>query len=167
MIYHTYSCLKDILIVIWAQRLLHWGHPKIQNCLKFLTHFFFFSLLLEYGSGLVTKSHLTLTIPWAIACQAPLFIGFSRQEYWNSLRFLLQRIFPTQGSILGLLHCRQILYQLSHREASIYSVVLVSGVNKWLSYIYMYMYIYIYIPFYISSVICYYKILSVVHCDIQ
>ena len=76
---------------------------------------FFFSLLLEYGSGLVTKSHLTLTIPWTIACQAPLFIGFSRQEYWNSLRFLLQRIFPTQGSILGLLHCRQILYQMSHR----------------------------------------------------
>ena len=118
MIYHTYSCLKDILTVIWAQRLLHQGHPKTQNCLKFLTLFsFFFSLLLEYGSGLVTKSHLTLTIPWTIACQAPLFIGFSRQEYWNSLHFLLQRIFPTQASILGLLHCRQILYQLSHKES--------------------------------------------------
>ena len=30
---------------------------------------------------------------------------------------LLQRIFLTQGSNLGLLHCRQILYQLSAREA--------------------------------------------------
>ena len=28
---------------------------------------------------------------------------------------LLQRIFPTQGSSPGLLHCRQILYQLSHQ----------------------------------------------------
>ena len=28
---------------------------------------------------------------------------------------LLQRIFPTQGSNPGLLHCRQILYQLSHQ----------------------------------------------------
>ena len=28
--------------------------------------------------------------------------------------FLLQGIFPTQGSNLCLLHCRQILYQLSH-----------------------------------------------------
>ena len=28
--------------------------------------------------------------------------------------FLLQRIFPTQGSKLGLLHCRQTLYHLSH-----------------------------------------------------
>ena len=29
--------------------------------------------------------------------------------------FLLQRIFPTQGSNPGLPHCRQILYQLSHK----------------------------------------------------
>ena len=29
--------------------------------------------------------------------------------------FLLQEIFPTQGSNLGLLHCRQILYWLSYR----------------------------------------------------
>ena len=29
----------------------------------------------------------------------------------------LQGIFPTQGSNLGLLHCRQTLYYLSHREA--------------------------------------------------
>ena len=28
---------------------------------------------------------------------------------------LLQRIFPTQESIQGLLHCRRILYQLSHK----------------------------------------------------
>ena len=28
---------------------------------------------------------------------------------------LLQRIFPTQGLNLGLLHCRQILYHLSHQ----------------------------------------------------
>ena len=28
---------------------------------------------------------------------------------------LLQGIFPTQGSNPGLLHCRQILYQLSHQ----------------------------------------------------
>ena len=30
--------------------------------------------------------------------------------------FLLQGIFPTQGSNLGLLHCRQILYRLSYRK---------------------------------------------------
>ena len=30
---------------------------------------------------------------------------------------LLQGIFPTQGSNPGLQHCRQILYQLSHKES--------------------------------------------------
>ena len=30
----------------------------------------------------------------------------------------LQGIFPTQGSNPGLLHCKQILYQLSHQESS-------------------------------------------------
>ena len=32
--------------------------------------------------------------------------------------FLLQGIFPTQGSNPGLLHCRWILYQQSHKEVS-------------------------------------------------
>ena len=46
-------------------------------------------------------------------------MGFSRQEYWSGSRTLLQGIFPTQGLNPGLLHCRQILYQLSHKEALI------------------------------------------------
>ena len=32
--------------------------------------------------------------------------------------FLLQGIFPTQGSNPGLLHCRQTLYHLSHQGSS-------------------------------------------------
>ena len=35
--------------------------------------------------------------PWTVACQAPLFVEFSRQEYWSGLLFPFQRIFPTQG----------------------------------------------------------------------
>ena len=26
--------------------------------------------------------------PWTVTCQAPLSVGFSRQEYWNGLSFL-------------------------------------------------------------------------------
>ena len=33
--------------------------------------------------------------------------------------FLLQRMFPSQGSNSGLPHCRKILYQLSHKGSSI------------------------------------------------
>ena len=36
--------------------------------------------------------------PWTAACQAPLFIGFSRQAYWRGLPGLLKEIFLTQGS---------------------------------------------------------------------
>ena len=37
------------------------------------------------GGGLVTKSCLTLVTPWTLARQAPLSMGFSRQEYWSGL----------------------------------------------------------------------------------
>ena len=39
----------------------------------------------------------------------------SRQEYWVHCHFLLQGIFPSQRSNPGLLHCKQILYCLSHQ----------------------------------------------------
>ena len=36
---------------------------------------------------LVTKSCLTLATPWTLACQAPLSMGFARQEYWSGMPF--------------------------------------------------------------------------------
>ena len=40
------------------------------------------------GGGLVAKSCPILVTPWTVACQAPLSMGFSRQEYWSGLPFL-------------------------------------------------------------------------------
>ena len=37
--------------------------------------------------GLVTKSCPILATPWTIAPQAPLSMGFSKQEYWSGLPF--------------------------------------------------------------------------------
>ena len=37
------------------------------------------------GGGLVTKSCPTLATQWTIARQAPLSMGFFRQEYWSGL----------------------------------------------------------------------------------
>ena len=48
------------------------------------------------GGGLVAKSCLTLATPWTVACQAPLFMGFSRQEYWSGLPF------PSPGDLPDL-----------------------------------------------------------------
>ena len=36
---------------------------------------------------LVTESYPTLATPWTVAHQAPLSMGFSRQEYWSGLPF--------------------------------------------------------------------------------
>ena len=66
------------------------------------------------SSRLVTKSCPTLATPWTVACQAPLSIRCSRQEYWSGLPFPSPGIFLTQGSNPGLLHYRQTLYQLSY-----------------------------------------------------
>ena len=42
-------------------------------------------VLFNIPGGLVAKSCLTLVNPWTVACQAPLSMGFSRQEYWGRL----------------------------------------------------------------------------------
>ena len=50
-------------------------------------------------------SHVWLfASPWTVAHQAPLSMGFARQEYWSGLHLLLQEIFLTQGSNPHLLH---------------------------------------------------------------
>ena len=41
---------------------------------------------------------------WTVAWQAPLSMGFSRQEYWSGSHSLLRGIFLTQGSNPHLLH---------------------------------------------------------------
>ena len=40
---------------------------------------------------------LQLVIPWTAACQAPLSMGFSRQEYWNGLPFPSPEDLPNPG----------------------------------------------------------------------
>ena len=47
-------------------------------------------------------------------------MGFSRQECWSGLDFLLQGIFLTQESNPGLPHFRQTLYHLSHQGSPEY-----------------------------------------------
>ena len=61
---------------------------------------------------------------WTVACQAPLFLGFSRQEYWSRLPCLLQGMFPAQGSnlhLLWMLHCNWILYHWATWEDPVLS----------------------------------------------
>ena len=49
------------------------------------------------GGGSVAKSGPTLAIPWTVARQTPLSLGFSRQEYWSGLPFPCLRNLPNPG----------------------------------------------------------------------
>ena len=72
----------------------------------------------------MSKSSVT---PWTVACQASLSTGFPRQNTGVGCHFLLQRIIPTQGLKLRLLHCRQILYHLSLQLSYLLALPLGSG----------------------------------------
>ena len=49
------------------------------------------------SGGLDAKSCLTLATPWVVACQAPLSMGFSRQDYWSGLPFPFPGDLPDPG----------------------------------------------------------------------
>ena len=58
---------------------------------------------------------LYLTLLWTVACQAPLSMGFSRQEYWNGLPCPTPAVFLTQGSNLRFFCIgKQFLYYQCH-----------------------------------------------------
>ena len=48
------------------------------------------------GGCLVARSSLTLCEPVTVTLQAPLSMGFPRQEYWSGL------LFPSPGDLLDL-----------------------------------------------------------------
>ena len=65
--------------------------------------------------------------PWTVALQAPLFMGFPRQEYWSGL------LIPSPGDLShtgiepGSPHCRQILYCLCTQGSPLWWPVLLNS----------------------------------------
>ena len=53
--------------------------------------------IIYVGGGLVSKSCPILATPWTVARQAPLSVGFSRQEYWSGLPFPSPGDLPDPG----------------------------------------------------------------------
>ena len=69
--------------------------------------------------GMATHSSILVwRIPWTVTHQAPLYMGFPAKNTRVGCHVLLQGIFPTQGWNPCLLHCRWILYRLSHQASS-------------------------------------------------
>ena len=114
-----------------------------------ITHFTAVSLsslstctcLLPVCGGLITKFCPTLETPWTIACQAPLSIGFSRQEYCSGLPFPSPGDLPNKGIKPRTPALQQILYWLSYKgshdkwwQGSIYLVIFIT-IGKYLIYL--------------------------------
>ena len=68
--------------------------------------------------------------PRTVAYQAPSMGYFPAKNTGVGCHFLLQGIFPTQGSNPGLLHCRQTLYHLSHQGSQMSGILVNKGILK-------------------------------------
>ena len=69
--------------------------------------------------------------PWTVVRQAPLSMGFPRQEYWSGLPYLsLGGLFnpEIEPHLLHLLHCRWILYHWATRRA--HELLYIEWINK-------------------------------------
>ena len=69
-------------------------------------------MLASQENGLIF--FLTQQQVWQVKATQSCLTNFQVRRLWGSLS-LLQGIFPTQGSNPGILHCRQISYQLSRK----------------------------------------------------
>ena len=92
---HFVDCERLVLFMpslnraeCWAYRKWKWSHSVVSDSLW--PHVLYLTRLLR---------------PW----------DFPGKSTVVGCHFLLQGIFPTQGSNPGLLHCRQMLYHLSHQ----------------------------------------------------
>ena len=57
---------------------------------------------------LVTQSFLTSVSPWTEACQAPLSMEFSRQEYWGGLAIPFSNY--VKGNYISYIEAAEIIY---------------------------------------------------------
>ena len=62
-----------------------------------------------------SKEKLSVMTPWTIACQAPMSMLILQARILERVAIPFSRVSSQPGSNLGLLHCRQILYCLSHK----------------------------------------------------
>ena len=91
--------------ILW--RFTNESNWRFMNTDKFTNH-----LKTEWSRSVVSDSL------WSHGLQPTRLLGpwnFPGKRTGVGCHFLLQGIFSTQGSILGLPHCRQTLYHLSHQ----------------------------------------------------
>ena len=100
------AMLKETLTFIWKE-----GSETVYLYLKYI-HII---TRCKYKAIWKSFSRVWLFVtPWTIQS-----MEFSRTEHWIGYLFPSTGFFPTQGLNTGLPHCRQILYQPSHKGCDI------------------------------------------------
>ena len=130
--------------LVWYQSLYSFTEPldlcTIKNLLLVLFKCIF--NILQNSQELVRKGSTGLVLsccqvwllatPWTVACQAPLSMDFSRQEYWSGLPFPLPVDLPDPGNQtwVSCVSCigRQILYHWATWETQFRACLLISCV---------------------------------------
>ena len=112
-------CRKNVLYFdgFWVTKFSFDVRSKnsLHSCRSQIFYFIFpVSVLSLFIHQVVSDSFVTL---WTVACQAPLSMGFPRQEYWSGLPFPSAGDLPDPGWTLHLYTGRQILYHWATREA--------------------------------------------------
>ena len=65
----------------------------------YVTNIYIYIYIYVYGCHACVLSHICLfETLWTVACQAPLSMGFSRQEYWSELPFPSPGNLPNPGT---------------------------------------------------------------------
>ena len=117
--YHMSS--QDMVLTLWILRSSQ-SIPisaLITQCYNHLPTSIFPTRLIYYMRASV--SHLVIynsATPWTVALQVPLSMDSPGKDTGVGIHSILQLISLTHGSNPCLLHCRQIIYCLSHQERS-------------------------------------------------
>ena len=103
-------------IVIFVFWILSFKPGFSLSSFTFIKRLYSSSYFLLLGWKVKSLSHFRLSAtPWTVAYHAPPSMGFSRQEYWNGLPFPSSEDLPDPGIKPRSLHCRHILFCLSHQ----------------------------------------------------
>ena len=79
--------LQKLVLECWRTSFGSWLYSYLLLNMLWTEPFIFFPGSLLCCCCLVAKLRPSFTSPWAVSCQAPLSMGFPRQEYWSGLPF--------------------------------------------------------------------------------
>ena len=114
----------------WEQSHLYY----VAQVIRYIKHWMLFDKLkvLKFLRKKVKSEIVSYSVisdsatPWTVAHQAPVSMGFPRQEHWSGLPFPSPGNLPNQGSDLCLLHWQVDSFPLSHQGSPCLSISLSS-----------------------------------------